>query len=906
MSAFGKNGYSAATVRSVSYSGLGGVDFSADGSSVSRGRYAYLENMYRDYEGDGAGIIESIPGYREIANFGGSCHGLYSYKNSSGKDMIVAHIKDRLYEFSLAGIDTDFSKRELHGLSTEGSDAFVNADALYVIDGSSIFKLSENFFDKISDTTGGIHIPTTHINGTYVAQRNLLTRRFREKFLIGSCDTVAYGSEGLRYVITNEEEKLCKVVGTDEAEETKLCIPARTKIGDTYYSVTEIAPRAFQMNGVIEECIIASGVRSIGAMAFYKCPALRTVTLPDSVATLGDSVFADCTALSKLHIGIGMEDVGENTVSTCSSLSQINYAGTSAQFEKISNTESFGSRPISYNAEERSAVIAIPINNPAISVKRVTLDDIDVGYEVITKRGLCTLLKLDLEEKSMAEGKTLVFEGVLSSLPESYEQMGLGGFVTSVYASKTGAINKAILGCKVCASFDGRIFLSGNPEYPGYVFYTCKANESDTDPLYFGEMNYFRDGSGNFAINAMLKTGDSLAIFKEADDGGGSIFYHTPESTNDPIIPKIYPTVYTHCGLAAKGKAISFLDDPVFLSEKGVSAFEKKSVNLERSIVCRSNNINPKLLSENLSEAKMAIWRGYLVISVGGNMYLADSRASFIGKEGNTEYEWYFLSGIGSYFGDKTVYRYKGAAREGYETHPNTDMPAQALVNSYKTEDGYIYYTIEDSVRYEVYPTKEKKGGDFYPATQILAIGDLMLFATGEGKISVFNNDKRGIAPDEIREALDFDASDYAESFGRRIHPFYYSFANHAPRYAVKTVKDNCNLPHLSKSTVKRSLTIKCRAISGGSICCEAGSDRDGYREICRFPNRDLSFGDIDFGAMSLSPNDIYTVSLSEKLKNWVEKQITIYTTEFGSPFGIYSISYRFTVRGNIKNQYNN
>ena len=55
---------------SALYADMRGVDFSGDGSTIRRDRFSYLENMYRDYDGDGAGIIESFPGFRKIAALG--------------------------------------------------------------------------------------------------------------------------------------------------------------------------------------------------------------------------------------------------------------------------------------------------------------------------------------------------------------------------------------------------------------------------------------------------------------------------------------------------------------------------------------------------------------------------------------------------------------------------------------------------------------------------------------------------------------------------------------------------------------------------------------------------------------------------------------------------------------------
>ena len=91
----------------------------------------------------------------------------------------------------------------------------------------------------------------------------------------------------------------------------------------------------------------------------------------------------------------------------------------------------------------------------------------------------------------------------------------------------------AILGCTVCENFDGRVFISGHPELPNTVFYSARDESGENNPLYFGELNYFCDGTGPFGVCSILAAAESLAIFKSGDDGGGSIYYHTPKETGD-------------------------------------------------------------------------------------------------------------------------------------------------------------------------------------------------------------------------------------------------------------------------------------------------------------------------------------------------------------------------------------
>ena len=189
--------------------------------------------------------------------------------------------------------------------------------------------------------------------------------------------------------------------------------------------------------------------------------------------------------------------------------------------------------------------------------------------------------------------------------------------------------------------------------------------------------------------------------------------------------------------------------------------------------------------------------------------------------------------------------------------------------------------------------TEEMTGGEFSAARYIVSVDGRLIFGTGTGVISIFNSDKKGLAPDGKGE------DEAPPKSG--LHPYYYSFDHHAPRYALKTAKDSCGMPHLSKSTVKHSLAMKLKSAGSGSFTAEVFCDTRGYRELCDFPSGKLSFSDMDFSSLTLETEDSYTVPLSEREKRWVEKQIAVYTDEYESPFGVYSIAYRFTVEGKIK-----
>ena len=402
----------------------------------------------------------------------------------------------------------------------------------------------------------------------------------------------------------------------------------------------------------------------------------------------------------------------------------------------------------------------------------------------------------------------------------------------------------------------------------------------------------------------MLAAGDSLAVFKSGDDGGGSIYYHTPKETGIDIMPKIYPVSYVHSGIAAIGPSISFFDDPLFLSTLGVTALDKRAINLEKSIAIRSHNVNPRLLSENLKAAEMTKWLGYLVVLTGERIYLADSRQTFNHSTGSTEYEWYFLSGIGSYSNSDKVYRFSDFAPDGYYVHDNPgELCTEDVYGTLENGKTVLFAEIEGK-RYTVYTEEENVDGTFSPASCVHSPdGELLLFGTESGDVCIFNNDMRSEPPLYMLKAENFDYEDYKEHHNGELNPYYYSFDLHRPRYILRTANDNGGFSNLTKNTVKKSFALKYKSIGKGEVVCRAGTDKGNFREVGVISDTYFDFGDFDFSRLGFENSKEKTVALPENEKNWVEKSIALYSEGFGAPFGVCSITYKFKIKGRIKNQ---
>ena len=160
----------------------------------------------------------------------------------------------------------------------------------------------------------------------------------------------------------------------------------------------------------------------------------------------------------------------------------------------------------------------------------------------------------------------------------------------------------------------------------------------------------------------------------------------------------------------------------------------------------------------------------------------------------------------------------------------------------------------------------------------------------------------RGIAPESVRNAEGFDEAEYQRTMSNKIHPLYYSFADHAPKYVIKTALDDCGVPHLTKSTVKGSLVIKAKSCTSDSIRCEVSSDSRDPVYVGSFPRAAVSFDDFSFLETPWYVGRYSSVALPENEKKWIEKQITLSCDKYASPISVYSISYRYVIKGKIKN----
>ena len=883
-----------------SYGSFRGIELNASGSTTSQNRLSYAQNVYKDYYGDGAEVIESVPGFRLFAHYGKTIHAMYYQRSASGgEDHLLVHVENKLFRHPISDIEkTDAKGLEIATVQNKKSFGFEYGKYFYVMDAQKILQIDENgVCVTIGDSGSSPYVPTTFVSGEEYEQRNLLTRNFKEEFYIADPKEYLYSTKGLKFSITDHNLRYCTVTGVGETTSAQIYVPAYVDIAGTSYKVISVDAYAFSGNNKITAVYLPEGILSVDAYAFSECTALNTVSTSSTLLRIGEAAFSGCGALKSLYLGASLSAIEEDAFKNCNQLSTVDYALGSDDFEKVDGREVISGKSVRYNSRYEAVKISLSLHDRVEGIGSVKVNGNDTTWVGETSGDVFCSVAISFASVSDATGVKIEIGGILAPLSKEWcEEMNALSECTSY---------EAIINCTVAEVFDGRVFLSGNPSFPNTVFYTERPRQGQDSALYVGKYNYFNDGVGSYKVKSMLAVRDMIAIFKEGDDGCGSIFYHKKENVSLGPITAIYPLAYVHSGICSRGACLSFLDDPVFLSDEGLTALNTENINYQRNIACRSHNVNYSLLSEDISKASLCEWLGYLVVGINGKIFLADSRATFMHPAGSREYEWFLLTDIGAYNNDGRAYRYSPDTYKDTVPHPtrvSQIADSKAVYSATDISGITYYYTIENGAKYSVTPTEELTGGEFFPATIFISYGKRLFFCTEDGHLCVFNNDKRGEAPESVKSQADYDEEKYNAAMGNKIHPLFYSFAGHAPTYEIRTALDNCGIPHLTKNTVKSSLVIKARSAVADSIFCEVRSDSNSPIHVGNLPMVTSGFDNFDFSSSPWYSGRYESVALKEKEKRWIEKQITLTSKSFASPISLYSITYRYTIKGKIKN----
>lgn len=528
--------------------------------------------------------------------------------------------------------------------------------------------------------------------------------------------------------------------------------------------------------------------------------------------------------------------------------------------------------------------------------------------------------ELDAVVSVLVDGAPVAFEAnagegsvTLGSPPEDGCEIAVTAEKgASMFSGESGV--EVIASCTVACVFDNRVFLAGNPRHPNHIFWCARNSTGNVDPSYFGILNHQQDGTGSYPITGMISVADALMVLKRGARQDGSIYYHTASTTGSDVFPVDYPSSRGLSGIGCLGACTSFIDDPVFVSERGVEAIGQLSVRYERSVEHRSSLIDAKLVNlgaDKLAEAVLDEWNGYLLLLVDGKIFMADSRQQYTHDTGVTQYEWYYLEDIGVYSGERREFAYaealpaavRGVSVVGCEValHPSAGSLVEesdaAELKSFVIEGGAArplegepeagalvatcLVSAKEGKAYLARETGAMTGGAFSPACALAAFGGNIFFGTESGALCSFNFDMRdaeGVIP-----------------------PEYYSFNGRTIFSGAATKMDNCGIPHLTKTTVKKSTVVKTKTLVSSSVKIKVRTNGAPYRQIGRISVGKFNFSDLALDDLTFITDDETIFAVKESERKWIEKQYFIYSDEFRKPFALFNVSYRYFVAGRVK-----
>ncbi len=848
------------------------------------------ENMYVDHT-ESVPCLESFPGYRRLTRLDGKINGIFT--PSFGEEIYLVHAGAALYKCKFADSHRDeMTAERLCDMNDAKSSCYRIGKTLCILDRADITVIDEKLrVKKLSENADLAYIPTTYINGEEAEQVNMLSDKFMEVHKSISVSEMAYESEGLIYQIKSESGSTCVVTGVSTSFIGRVEIPTKKRINGKYYKVVEIGNNAFKSNDKITGVVIPGTVKRVGENAFAHCTSLSFAAMLDGIEIIDASAFYGCSSMTQVYIGITCKQIFFNAFYECPWLNKVYFSGDSSL---IVNCEGFGEMlqyNVYYHQPYTDLAIGIPIYTPIAKVTKLTVDGVATAFNSFVDRGI---IRLPYVNPGSLEGKTICVSGNINR--------------TVIHSSKRATSFPLISDLRgydaICSSdsatmFDGRALIWGSEGAGAMIFMSSFTLEGRAHPLYFGELDYMEVGNPAFPISCACGIEKHLVVAKSTE-GSGSIFVHSPRGDQFSVYGRCYPTAYSFDKTDIRSGFGVFDDGLIFM--RGDGACKLTCSTSDAKITPVSSGIT-ELCDQGCADTIFSTLVGNLAVFTKGNLFLADPRLSYK-IYGGENYRWFPIYNVGGYENEDIVYRYANTAPSGLYIHPDEGAAVMGDVYSYRDENGKMVYYVKIGLRnYAVVPSEEAHGGNLLSVSALVHGENTLIFGSLSGDILALNTDKRGCPPPTIYTKEGFDSVEYEKIFGKVIHPDFYTHARHAVRYSVTTPMDNGNAPYLTKSTVKKSLTIRLSNRSRESVSVSTSIDGGQMVELCSIPMGEIDFEDFDFGTLTMICEDFESLSIPENQRKWVEKQIRVYTEQFKSPFAINSISYGFFTDGRIKNK---
>lgn len=298
---------------------------------------------------------------------------------------------------------------------------------------------------------------------------------------------------------------------------------------------------------------------------------------------------------------------------------------------------------------------------------------------------------------------------------------GTNNVIITAYKTQAGFADR-IKKCRFHVIFGGsndtRVFVSGNPDMPDYVW-----RSGLYDPTYFPENGFYKFPE---KVKGFAKQYDYLVV--ERESGKHQVSFQL-DSNGNPTFPS--KPINDQVGTLATNSIQIIENNPVSLSKNGVYMLTASNVRDERNVTHISENVDAKLLKEpNLDKAVSIDFDKKYWLALNGNVYIFD----YVMKE------WYLYDNIKAncflerngdlYFGSSEtglIYRFKRTT----DPYPYNDdgQPIKAhwvsKVMSFGADERRklvekIFFSLKPSIRTsaQLYYVSDKKARNFVKTTR--------------------------------------------------------------------------------------------------------------------------------------------------------------------------------------------
>lgn len=197
-------------------------------------------------------------------------------------------------------------------------------------------------------------------------------------------------------------------------------------------------------------------------------------------------------------------------------------------------------------------------------------------------------------------------------------------------------INKCTIADLYGLGGSNRVFLSGNPDYKAYDWY------SDIfKPNYFPDLAYSIVGTSDTAIMGYQRLGKYQIVTKEDNQQDSTIFQRWGTLNDDGSVTFSIEQGIAGIGAISKDCFGTLADEPLFLSRQGIYAITSNNILAERTIRNRSFFVDAKLTKEsNLQNAVACEWNGFFIVCINGNAYVLDSKNKSYKERTSVSYDY--------------------------------------------------------------------------------------------------------------------------------------------------------------------------------------------------------------------------------------------------------------------------